>query len=293
MNATLPPAPRIAPRVEHEPGAAARLQPPDSVATPEQAAPDRPNWGMPVLVLSGFAVLALGLAALETGNFVEDEFRRSAVLGWLTLAISSLGFGLILLGIALELRGLLRLKAVDRLRADLAGSDAERRTRAARQWLRGVDGGAVLLPALSALNDPDAVSPLLRAGIEAGLRARADVLGRRAALQVVAGMAAAPAPALVVLLISWRGLRLIRQVAALYGLRPGLFGTLSLLRRTAFAASATAVTEVAVNSAAHAALSTPLLAHLAGEMAGGAVAARRMVVLARAAAVACTPVPPI
>jgi len=70
-----------------------------------------------------------------------------------------------------------------------------------------------------------------------------------------------------------------------------VLGTLSLLRRTALAAGATAVTEVAMNTAAHAVLSTPLLAHLAGEMAGGAVAARRMVVLARATAVACTPLP--
>ncbi len=282
--------PRIAPRIEHESGTAPRLRTPDLPEAP--SARDPAGWGMPVLALSGFAVLALGLAALQTGNFVADEFRRSPVLGWLTLAVAVLGFGLILLGIARELRGLLRLAAVDQLRADLAGADPERRTRAARRWLAGVEGGSTLLPALSALNDPDAVAPLLRAGVEAGLRARADALGRRAALQVVAGMAAAPAPALVVLLISWRGLRLIRQVAALYGLRPGLFGTLSLLRRTAFAASATAVTEVAVNSAAHAALSMPLLAHLAGEMAGGAVAARRMVVLARAAALACTPLPP-
>ena len=106
-------------------------------------------------------------------------------------------------------------------------------------------------------------------------------------------MAAAPAPALVVLLVSWRGLRLIRQTAALYGLRPGLFGTLGLLRRTAVAAGATAVTEAAVNTATHAVLSTPILTHLAGEMAGGAVAARRMVVLGRAACVACSPVPPL
>ena len=296
---------RAAPRIERESAAASRLQAPQvqeshvqeshvqKPGLPEAAsAPGSSGWGMPALVLAGFVVLALGLAALQTGNFVADEFHRSPWLGWLTLAVSVLGFGLILLGIARELRGLLRLAAVDQLRADLAGPDPERRTRAARRWLAGVEGGAALLPAVLALNDPDAVAPLLRAGIEAGLRARADGLGRRAALQVVAGMAAAPAPALVVLLISWRGLRLIHQVAALYGLRPGLLGTLSLLRRTAFAASATAVTEVAVNSAAHAALSTPLLAHLAGEMAGGAVAARRMVVLARAAAVACTPVPP-
>ena len=290
---------RIAPRIEHEHGAAERLELRADLtqgAISSEIAADRAGfataWGMPVLVLSGFAVLALGFAGLQTGNFVVAEFQRSAVLGWLTLAVAVLGFGLILLGIARELRGLFRLAAVDRLRADLAGPDPERRLRAARRWLAGVEGGPALLPALAALNDPDSVAPLLRAGVEAALRARADGLGRRAALQVVAGMAAAPAPALVVLLISWRGLRLIRQVAALYGLRPGLLGTLSLLRRTAFAASATAVTEVAVNSAAHAALSTPLLAHLAGEMAGGAVAARRMVVLARAATVACTPLPP-
>ena len=217
--------------------------------------------------------------------------KADAVLGWVTLAVAVLGFGLILLGFAREVRALLRLRGVDRLRRDLAGSDAQTRIRAARHWLGEVDGGAALLPPLAALNDPDAIVPLLRAGIEAGLRARADALGRRAALQVVAGMAATPAPSLVVLLVSWRGLRLVRQVASLYGLRPGVLGTLSLLRRTALAAGATAVTEVAMNTAAHAVLSTPLLAHLAGEMAGGAVAARRMVVLARATAVACTPLP--
>ena len=153
-------------------------------------------------------------------------------------------------------------------------------------------GDPGLRPALDALNDPDAIVPLLRAGVEAELAARAEALARRAAFQVVAGMAAAPAPALVVLLVSWRGLRLIRQVASLYGLRPGLLATLGLLRRTAISAGAPAVTEAAVNTATHAVLSTPILTHLAGEMAGGAVAARRMIVLGRAASVACTPLPP-
>ncbi len=224
-------------------------------------------------------------------HFGAAEFARARPLGWLTLLVAVLGFGLILLGIGRELRALLRLRGVDRLRRDLAGQDAEARLRAARRWLGEIEGGDVLLAPLAALNDPDAIVPLLRAGMEAGLRARAATRGRPAAGPGVAGLAAPPAPSLGVLLISWRGLRLIRQVAALYGLRPGVLGTLSLLRRTALAAGATAVTEVAVNSAAHAVLSTPLLAHLAGEMAGGAVAARRMVVLARATAVACTPLP--
>lgn len=285
--------PAPSPRIEQEAATSPRL----SIARPvlpelEQATTAEPGWGMPVLALSGFAVLALGLAGLQTGNFVAAQFNRSPLLGWFTLLVAVSGFGLILAGIWRELRAVMRLKSVDRLRLALAGDDASARVAAARHWLGMVAGGNSLRPALDALNDPDSVLPLLRAGVESGLRRQADALGRRAAMQVVAGMAATPAPSLVVLLVSWRGLRLIRQVATLYGMRPGLFGTLGLLRRTAGAATATAVTEVAINSAAHALLSTPLLSHLAGEMAGGAVAARRMVVLGRAAAVACTPLPP-
>ncbi len=282
------PAPGLpAPRIEAEDVPAARLQATELVV----AALPRQGWSMPALALSGCVVLGLGLAGLQAGNFVADQFARGAVLGWVTLGVCAAGFGLIGTGLVRELRGLLALRAVDRLRRDLAGTDAGRRQRAARAWLRHLPDGPALLPAIDAVNDPDAILALLRAGPEATLRARADALGRTAALQVVAGMAAAPAPALVVLLVSWRGLRLLRQVAAAYGLRPGMLGTIGLLRRTALAAGAAAVTEVAVNAAAHGLLTMPVLQHLAGEMAGGAVAARRMVVLARAAAVACSPVP--
>ena len=105
-------------------------------------------------------------------------------------------------------------------------------------------------------------------------------------------MAATPAPALVVLLVAWRGLRLVRQVAALHGMRPGLFGTLGLLRRTMLAAGLVAVSEAAINAAAHAVLSNPLLSHALGDMAGAGVAARRMILLARATAAACSPFGP-
>ena len=98
-----------------------------------------------------------------------------------------------------------------------------------------------------------------------------------------------PSPSLDVLLMAWRGVRLVRQVAQLYGVRPGTLGTLALLRRTMGAATTVGALEFAGNAAAHAVLSNPLLAHLAGEVAGAGIAARRMVVLARAAAAACDP----
>src|ERR1700722_3869073 len=44
-------------------------------------------------------------------------------------------------------------------------------------------------------------------------------------------------PAMDVLTVGWCGVRLIRQVAALHGVRPGILGTLALLQKTALAAA--------------------------------------------------------
>ncbi len=132
---------------------------------------------------------------------------------------------------------------------------------------------------------------LLRTGPLQALREATDALGRTAALQSVAIVAATPSPALDVLAVGWCGLRLIRQVAELHGMRPGMLATLALLQKTAVAAATVAVTEVAVNAATHAMIAHPLLRHLAGDVAGAGVAARRMMVLARAAAAACSPLP--
>ncbi len=276
---------RIVPRIEAENLPAPRLE-----ALPDLPDPTpRAGWGMPALVLTGAAVLVLGLSGLEIGNFVADEFARSQILGFAALAVSGTGLGLLASGFLKEARALGSLRAVDRLRADLLGANASRRVRAARAWVKTLPEGPALLPAIDAINDPDAVLALLRAGPAQALRGRAEALGRTAAIQAVAGIAAMPSPGLAALYIAWRGLRLVRQVAALHGLRPGLLGTLALLRRTAMSAGAVAGAEMAANAAAHAVMSNPLLQHLAGEMAGAGVAARRMVVLARAADVACSP----
>ena len=251
-----------------------------------------PRWGTAALVLAGFTLLAVGFAALGAANFVADQFARALWLGWLTAAVAVLGFALVGAGVWRELRALLALGRVDRLRADLVSGDATRMMAGARAWAAVVPGGDSVLPALRTLNDPDAAVALLRAGPGRSRREAAEALSRVAAVQVVAGIAAMPSPTLDVLLVGWRGVRLVRQVAALYGVRPGLLGTLSLLRRTALAATMVGAVELAGNTLAHGLLSSPLLARAVGEAAGAGVAARRMLVLGRAAAAACDPVPP-
>lgn len=277
------------PRIELEDAPAARLEPSPVVLPIE---PDAAPYGTMALGLTGAAVLALGLAGLWVGNFVADQFARSLWLGWTTLAVAGVGFGLIGAGLWRELRALIMLRRVDELRVALGSGDAVQVMAAARAWCRVAPGGTALEPALRAVNDPDAALALLRAGPSQALRDQADRLGRTAAVQAVAGIAAIPSPALDVLFVAWRGVRLVRQVATLYGVRPGILGTLGLLRRTAVAATMVGAASIAGNTAARAVLSHPLLVHALGEAAAAGVAARRLLVLARAAAIACDPVPP-
>ncbi len=278
-----------APRVETEDLPAPRLE--AELAVVELELPPKRRWGMPALTLGGASVLLLGLAGVESFDIVTDAFARSPVLGGAALAVAATGFGMIGLGFWRELAALAALRGVDRLRTGLASTDGKIRARAAREWLKELPEGPALLPAINAINDPDAILSLLRSGPAAALRNQADALGRAAALQSVAGIAAMPSPGLAALFVAWRGLRLIRQIAALHGLRPGIFATIGLLRRTALSAGAVAGVEIATNTAAHAFLSSGLIQQFAGEMAGAGVAARRMLVLARAATVACSPVP--
>jgi putative membrane protein len=283
-----PPHPFPRPRIELEATPAPRLQAESLVPVAEVA---REARTMP-LVAGGACLLVFGLAGLQTVNFVAAQFARSGVLGGLTLAVAVAGFGSIGVGLWREIRALFSLRSVDRLRADLCGPHPARARPALRRWLSRLPEGQAVIDAIETIDDPAAILALLRAGPVAALRAQSEALGRVAAVQVFAAAAAVPSPAFDGLLMAWRGVRLIRQVATLHGLRPGLVGTLALLRRTMLAAAGVMATDLAVDTLTRSVLSNPLLAHVAGDVAGAGVAARRMIVLARAAAAACSPLPP-
>ena len=271
-----------------EPETAPRLEPLPVVFT--APAPTR-RARLPTVLL-GAGILALGFPVLWAALLIGSLFDRAPWLGWAGLAVVLAGFGLVGAGIGRELRGLAVLRRVDRLRADLASGETARVAAAARRWVETLPEHATLLDAIAVADTPESVLALLRAGPGAALLEGADALGRTAAFQAGAIVAATPSPALDALTVGWRGVRLVRQVAALHGMRPGLAGALLLLQRTALAAASVAATQFAVNAAAHAVVSHPLLRHLLGDVAGAGVAARRMIVLARATATACSPLPP-
>nr|WP_264185380.1 YcjF family protein [Roseicella aerolata] len=158
------------------------------------------------------------------------------------------------------------------------------------RWAGSVQEASALQPAIRGAASVEELQALLEPAL-ATLEGRAAALGRNAAVQSFAVTAISPSPGLDALVFAWRGVRLVRQVAVLHGLRPGLAGTLALLRRTLWDAATVAATDIAVDAAARALLSNRLLEQFAGEAAAGAVAARRMLRLAKVASEACRVVP--
>jgi len=241
--------------------------------------------------VGGLSLLVGGLATLSAINFILDQFARGAVQGWATFAVVAAAVALMGTGLWRELRGLWSIRATDRAREAFQRDDLRRAKAEALRWAASVETAATLQPAIRDATSTEALRALLLPALQK-LESQATALGRTAAMQAFAMTAVSPSPGLDVLVFSWRGVRLVRQVATLYGLRPGVAGTIALLRRTLTDAATVAGTDIAVDAAARALLSNPLLRHVAGEAASGAVAARRMLRLASVTAEACEIVPP-
>jgi hypothetical protein len=126
------------------------------------AEPERGVGTIP-LVVGGAGVLVLGLAGLQTVNFVAAQFARSDVLGGLTLTVAVIGFGSTGAGVWRELRALLSLRTVDHLRAELSGPDPSRTRPALRRWPSRLPEGQAVKEAVETIEDRAAVLALLRA----------------------------------------------------------------------------------------------------------------------------------
>jgi putative membrane protein len=288
--APAPPEATARPRILREEGApAARLDLGWDRAVAPVSIPGGRGWSSAALVAAGAALLILGFSALEAGNFVAAQFARAAWLGWVTLAVAAGGFGLVGAAIWRELRGILALRSVDRARAAAARRDAAALRAEIAAWQARLPPGRTRITELDA--PPEALRAMVEAATLAPIAQDAAALGRAAALQAFAVTAISPSPAADALIFAWRGLRLVRQVAALHGMRPGIAGTIALLRRVAVDAAMVAATDVAVDAAVRGLLSSKIAEHVAGEAAAGAVAARRMILLARATDEACRILP--
>lgn len=192
-------------------------------------------WGS----LGGIVLLGLGLGLT---NLVEDLFNRSTALGAVGLSFAA-AFAVALLAIGLrEIRALLRLSTIETLHlrasAVLASDDRVEAAAILRELMRLAHGNPRLAHARAVLqsHSRDIIdgADLLRLAereVMAPLDAEARRLIITAAQRVSIVTAVSPRALVDMLFVFAAAARLIRQLALLYGGRPGLLGLIKLTRQ--------------------------------------------------------------
>jgi len=254
-----------------------------------------------VWLAAAFLAVALVYDAVA---FVWNLFALSTIAG--TAAAALLAAALIagVVWIVDELRRMYGLKAADRFRATAA------RIRGSASRGEGLAIVNALAPSLRA--NEAARAGLVR--LQAILRAShsdADVIGlfvrevldpldrqaaarvSRAARDTAIGVAASPVGLLDAVIGIARALRMIREIATIYGLRPGTFGSLRLLKRVLLDGAGFATADLASDAWTEiiGGLGSRVTGMVSGKLGEGVFAAVRMTRLGLAAMQACRPVP--
>ena len=235
-------------RVTDDPDAADRaddrpivLREPDEAAIEAQLPqPRRPaRWADLFFGAVGILVsLAIGL---WVDQLVRNLFDRAEWLGWFALAAAGVAL-LAVLAIAIrEIAGLVRLRHIERLRAQAVDAAARDDGKAARSVVRELIslyatrpetafGRAALERHAAEIIDGRDLIALGEHELMRNLDAAARTLVLASAKRVTVVTAISPRAAVDVIFVLVSALRLIRQLGQLYGGRPGTLGFLRLAR---------------------------------------------------------------
>lgn len=190
------------------------------------------------IALGGLVALGLGLGV---ANLVEDLFNRSQSLGYIGVVFTGLAVLALVVIIAREALGLARLETIEKLHARanavLASDDRKESDAIVRDLLKIAHDNPRLARARAALADHgrDIIdgADMVRLA-ERELMTPLDQEARRlissAAQRVSIVTAVSPNAAIDMLFVLAAALRLVRQLALLYGGRPGTLGLVRLMR---------------------------------------------------------------
>jgi putative membrane protein len=248
------------------------------------------------VAVTGFGILVVAVIGVDLTQFVDGAFARGKGVGVLAAVAVAAGAGGALYWSVAELRGLIRLRSAERLRRLIPSA-------LAGELKQEIDAAAVILardPLLrDAVNRYRAVVEPHHTGHDALelfsrlVLAPADRLAqaaiRRAAAQAFAINAISPTALLDTLLFAARAMRLIREIAEIYGQRPGLAGTVHLLRRLARGAGLVGAIDV-VGGVIAQQLGGAVLERLSASAAESAYAAQKMARLGLVAMASCRPI---
>lgn len=225
--------PEPAPAAEESPGAAETAGP---------ALPERRRAGPTGLVLAAAGALLALAIGYDVALLVTGLLAAAPALGWVALGLAgALVLGLLLL-VVREVRTLARLARIEEIRrlaaraADAADRASADRALAALERLYAGRRDLAWAEARYRERREDAIDPADRLGaFEAEMLRPVDAQARaaiaRAAQMTAVFTAISPFTSVDVLATAWRNFALVRQLATLYGGRPGYAGTTRLMRR--------------------------------------------------------------
>ena len=252
--------------VEPEPSLPAVLQ---AAAVPDLARPRRGfRWGR--ALIASAVLLVAGIGIIDAGVWIDDLFVRSTALGVVGTAL----FGAVaaaLLGFAgSEYRNLLRLRSAQGIRdqgyrlAQSAGTFEGRGFMADLVKLTSATpaGGALcddFRDALADTHDDREALQLFERIVLRPLDELAYGAIRRAARDTAVGASISPVGGLDAAIVLWRSMRMVREIAEIYGLRPTRLSLFALVRRMIVTAAFSVTTDMVGDIVG---------AHLGGRVAG-------------------------
>jgi putative membrane protein len=231
------------------------------------------HWGF--VLFSALAALISLWASLAITTLIDDFFARSASLGWLALGVAALA-GLAALAIAIrEIWGLSRLRRIEHtqeLSARAINLDDAAAATETIASLEGIYGGRsdtamgmkTFRDHKNDIMDPRDRIRLLDRLVISPLDEESHRIIARRARRVTLLTTVTPAAALDIVFVAAQNLRMLRELAELYGGRPSTLSTLKLARMV--------VTHLAVTGGL--ALSDNLIQHVVGKGLLGRLSAR-------------------
>jgi putative membrane protein len=252
---------------EHDEGALI-VMPPAPLARPR-----RFRWG--TLLMSALFLLVTMWAGLAVTQLVEDFFTRSPLLGWVALGVAGAAALAAAVIIAREIWALARLRRIEHIQIDAAHAI-------------NADDSAAANRAIDRLKSLYAARADAQLGLKELKQYESDIMDGRdrmkladrhlvawrdgeahriiahAARRITLLTTVAPTPALDILFVAAQNLRMMRELATLYGGRPSTLATLRLARMV--------ISHLAVTGGI--ALSDNLIQHVVGKGLLGRLSAR-------------------
>jgi putative membrane protein len=193
------------------------------------------------IALGAFGVLFSLAFGLWTDSLIRNLFSRADWLGYTALAAVGIGILAVIAMVVRETAGMMRLAAVQTIKAEAEAAIIETKPAKARALVKSLEhllsnkpetarGRATLKAAETDIIDAPHLVALAERELLAPLDRQARSLILNASKRVSVVTAVSPRAIVDLLYVLYEAAKLIRAMADLYGGRPGTFGMLRLMR---------------------------------------------------------------